>query len=368
MEKEVSKDFIWAILNESLLRGNKNLRVKSDLLGTRILEFDLASSEITSICSEQELDRVVSRKRLEIGDRSLASEIPDYLDLRDALWSSLVLPPENLGKLMGELKELEKRKKHPYRYPKERLFAMDTNIAYLRLFSRLTLLKGSERLEGYDAAEVPIIVLGLVEDEISNGVNKKLGSHDIQLLSEAVGSEAKKMVNCLCKRGRKALNAQSEIRAIREQYSTRGLQGGEFLADKEARDEEMAKTLSEYMSTQKVEIVFLTNDDKARAHTYAYRIPAIELKYPHHFEGPISCDHWLITELLYDLVITFGFLSLEGLGVRLLGTWSGKDANDYLDQRLRVEVEQGASISSELELSYQILNDLQSRYDLDDIR
>lgn len=367
MELTVSKDFIWAILNESLLEGNQNLRLKSDLLDTRILEFDMASNEITRVCPESEFDKVVSRKRLEVGE-DLGEEIPDYIDFRDALWSSLALPPENLDQLMEELKELEKRKKHPYRYPKERLFAIDTNIAYLRLFSRLTLLKGSDAMAGYDPGEVPIVILGLVEDEVSNRVQKKLGKADIRRLTGAVGRrEARSMINCLHKRGRKALNAQTEIRSIREEYGTRGLQGGEFLPDKEERDEEMARTLSEYMSGQKVEIIFLTNDDKSRAHTYAYRIPAIELKYPHEFETPIPCDQWLITELVYDLVITFGILSLEGLGVRILGVWPGKDANDYLDQRLRVEVEDGASIAAELRRSYQILNDLNERYDLDDI-
>ena len=55
---------------------------------------------------------------------------------------------------------------------------------------------------------------------------------------------------------------------------------GSSIVDREKRDREMVKVVSEEMYLQKWDVLFLTADDKFRAHTNAEKVPAFLLRYP----------------------------------------------------------------------------------------
>ncbi len=358
-----------AVLNEARMHHRSKLTVKADLLGMDILKLDLENDRITWIASREDFDTVVSKMRMKLGDRSLEEDLPDYFDLRDAVWSSLMIKPQDFEGLVSELKEVEERRLDPYRHPKQMLLAIDTNIAYNRLLSRMTLLEEMSGRNGVDPSKIPVIIPSLVEEEITRAIGRKYSSGDIRRFEKVLGRKLPcNLVNCLNKRGRRAANAQAEIKLIEERYSSIKVSGGEFSEDKEKRDWEIVRTVSDFSNAHDNQVLYLTADDKARAHCVAFRIPSVGVGYEHDIPPRIQYDPWLITEMLYDLAINFASISFKGIGVRVQGTWAGKSIQDYPKERLSFWIENGSELYDDLEKDYRILCGLADSMNLDHVQ
>lgn len=365
MELEASKNFMMAVLNEALLHGRGRITVHSELLDLDIMKIDLDDQKISWIAGPQDFDPVISELRLKLGSQWLEGDLPNFYDLREGFHSSLMMRPKEFGELMGELRSTEERKLDPYRFPRQMLLAIDTNIAYKRLFSRLTLLDEMGRKGGVDPSLIPIIIPSLVEEEISKSIGAKYNSNDIERIEKALGGRLPfAMINCLSKKGRKAANAQAEIRVIEERYGSIKVSGGGFKEDKEERDRDIVKSVAEYSRAQDNDVLFVTADDKARAHCRAFRIPSIGLSYPYDLPKSMACDHWLLVELLYDLSISFAMISFRGLGIRLLGVWAGKSIEDYSRERMLFSIESGSELSKDLKKDHEVLCGLGKTVDI----
>lgn len=359
MEFVAHKNFLMAVINEAILHDRLRITVKSNMLRCELFKIDCQDGRLTDIIDGSELEERISHMKQKLPAGSLGQELPDYLDLRDALQSSLLMPPENLHELVKELKDMERRKLDPYRFPRQKLLAIDTNIAYNRLLSRMILLMDGGPLGRINPSSVQIIVPSLVEEEITNSVGHKYRPPDIGILERELGfREADSYINCLWKRGRKAMNAQTEINILREIYSILNVRGGKFLDDKERRDEEIIRALSRHASDQKCDVLFLTSDDKARAHAYSEKVPALLLKYPREVPSELDFDPWLLPEFLYDLSLSFGVLSFKGLGVKIHGVWGGKSADHYLKEMLKFVIEDETAMAPHLRRDYIILKKL----------
>ncbi|MFP4170234.1 MAG: PIN domain-containing protein [Methanomassiliicoccales archaeon] len=355
---EADKSFLMALANECILHGMGSVTIGSSLLSMDLLRVDLQDWRLGLIPTQRSMDDRITDLRLNLGDKGLERDLPDYYDLRDALRSSLVVWPDNLDELLSEISEVERRRSDPYRFPQQKLLAIDTNIAYNRLLSRLTLLMGGP-VESFNPATIPVVIPSMVEEEISTVVGRKYSGWEVNQLKGATGtSSAEHMINCLHKSGRRALNAQTELKLIRELYSSRELRGGEFAEDKEERDERMIQVISDHASRQRCEVLFVTSDDKARAHAYSNRLPSICLEYPHETGGRFDMDPWIFPELLYDLALSFGELYVKGMGVKVLGAWPGKSADDYMMERLHLDLEKGSRLSSDLLTDHEVLESL----------
>ena len=105
-----------AVLNELALAQRGNIEVHSDMLGIPLMSLDLEKGDIVSVANAHDFDAVVPAMRTRLND-VLAAELPDYNDLKEALYSSLLVPPDNLNDLMAEIRKSAKRKEDPYRYP-----------------------------------------------------------------------------------------------------------------------------------------------------------------------------------------------------------------------------------------------------------
>lgn len=365
MRFEASKNFIMAVLNEAMMHGRNRVTIRADLLGMDILKLDLESGQITWIADRGDFDAVVPELRMKIGDRRLGDDLPDHGDLRDALWSSLMIRPREFGQLIDEFKNVEERRLDPYRHPKQLMLAIDTNLAYDRLLSRMTLLEEMCGRKGVDPSKIPVIIPSLVEEEISRSIGRKYRHSDIELLERALGTRLPcRILNCLCKRGRKAANAQAEIKIIEERYSTFIISGGEFTEDKEERDWEIVRSVSEFSNEHDNQVLFLTADDKAMAHCSAFRIPCRGVKYEFGIPKMIEYDPWLLVEFLYDLAINFASISLRGLGIKVLGIWPGKSIQDYPKERLCFCVEGNSELRPDLKKDHEILCSLGRSLDL----
>ncbi len=365
MELEADKDFLMAVMNEAILHQKNDIAVRSVLLDLDLMKIDMMKQRIDSIARLEDFDSVISNIRLRLANEALRSDLPSYSDFREVFQSSVLLP-ENLGELFSEIKDIEERKSDPYKNPRQKCLGIDTNIAYRRLLSRLLAYGGPQRPRDINFRCVQILLPSIVEEEISARVGRKYTGKDVDELGEALGSQrfVRSFLNCCYKDGRRALNAQSELRILKEKYNCWDVRGGSFLEDKEKRDVEIIRALANHASSQYLDLVYLTSDDKSLAHAVAYKVRSLGLRYPREIPSKLTADPWLLVELLYDLSIVFGAISLKGLGVVVMGDWSGKTTEDYHRERVKLVVEENSSFRRVLEKDHRILARLESAVDL----
>lgn len=366
---EVGKEFITVVLNEARMAGKGSIIVRSDLLDLDLLAMDLDRKQVQWVARERDYDEAHSKLVSALGEQ-MARDVPTFLDLREALQSSLFLPPTNLDVLMTEIYRLNERRGDPYRFPRQMCFGLDTNLLYRRLFSRLLLAGEGCRVRPFDPEKVQVLIPSMAEEELSRRVGRKYDRRDVEELKRALRdrSVADDLFNCLNKNGRKALNGQAEVVALKRTYNCWSAQGGSFVDDKEARDDEMLRSVAAEMFEQRVEVLFLTNDDKTRAHANAHKVPSLLVTYPYDVPSTISYDPWLMTELLYDLSILHTSLTLKGTGVRIKGEWMGKSVDDYRNEKVRVTVPGGSALSDRLSTDLRIVSAIRSNFPWREIR
>jgi hypothetical protein len=357
-----------AVLNELMLAKRGKVEVHSDLLGIPLMNLDLEKGKVVRLATYADFDAVMPSMRSKLND-VLAADLPDYNDLKEALYSSLLVPPDNLNELMAEIRKANGRRADPYRFPKQEAFAIDTNIAYRRLFSRLMYHAEGCGISDLDPSKVQVLLSDLVSQEMVEKAGKYT-IYDIESLKKAVRNPALigTFVNCSVKSARKALNAQAEEGVLEEHYNLWRVAGGTFVEDKEVRDGEIARALSAHAGEQRMDILFLTTDDKARVQTYAAKLPTLLIKYPPEIPAQVPFDPWLMVEFLHDLAVYFGSISLKPVGLRILGEWKGKSSADYRAERLRFVAEDRSTLIESLERDIRIVQGIQSKVDLKEMR
>jgi hypothetical protein len=366
---EADKDFLTAVLNEARLAGKGNIVVRSDLLDLDLMAVDLDQRTVQWVVRDRDYDAALAQVARALSE-GLAQDLPTFLDLREVLQSSMFLPPTNLSELMAEVYRSNDRKKDPYRFPKQMCFGVDTNLLYRRLFSRLLLAGSGCGVRRFDPDQVQVLIPSLAEEELSRRIGRKYDRRDVEELRRAFRdrSVADDMFNCLYKSGRKAMNGQTEVALMKERYNCWSVQGGAFDDDKELRDDEMLRAVAEEVSEQRLEMLFLTNDDKTRAHANAHRVPSLLISYPYEVPASLNFDPWLLTELLYDLSLLHVSISLKGTGVRIRGEWMGKTVDDYRHERLRITAPEDSALGRSLARDHRIISTIKNKFPWRELR
>jgi hypothetical protein len=370
MEIVAEKAFITAILNEGVLHDRTSVSVSSPFLGLDLLGLDLSGSgKISFLTREADYTKAYSSVQAKLSD-PLDNEVPTFSDYREALHASLLLPPENMQELIREIGAMDARRKEPSRYPKQPCLALDTNLAYKRLLSRLSLSGDTCGAKDFDPSRVQVLVANLVEREVSERVRRKYTPQEIAILRRAFASPQllDDMTNCLHKDGRRAMNALAELTSIRSKYSVWDVQGGEWSPDKEARDAEILNALAQHAREENIDILYLSTDDKASAAAMTAKVPILILRYPNYVPVTVAYDPWLVPELIFELALAFGVVTLKGLGVRIMGDWAGKTADDFKAERVKVVGESNSSLNLVLERDARILARLRKETDLTGVR
>jgi hypothetical protein len=364
------KDFLMVMLNEAVLHGRASLTINATFLDIDLLGANLKEGTIDWLASSGDYDRAYTELTTKLGDPSLVREVPPFSDFREALHASLLLPPDNMGELMKEIRSIEQRRDQPSRYPKQSCLAIDTNLAYRRLFSRLGLASEACGVVDFDAAKVQLLVASLVEQEVSEKVGRKYGPTDLDILKRAFNSP--KLVssfnNCVNKDGRKALNAQAELSAIRSKYNVWDVAGGTWSEDKEKRDGEILRALARHAQDERLDLLFVSADDKATAAARSAKVPILVLRYPNEVPRTVTFDPWLFVELMHDLAVTYGVLTVKGLGLRIMGDWAGKTADDFRAEKLKIVTEESSVLADPLLSDQRILERLRRDVELTGLR
>ncbi|HVO77673.1 MAG TPA: hypothetical protein VMS79_02270 [Methanomassiliicoccales archaeon] len=366
IELVVRKGFLTALLNQGIRTERSSIVVNSPFLDLDLMGVNLDKPSIDWIVERGKFDAAYSEVQTKIADPILGHEIPSYSDLKDALESSLLLPPENLKDVEAELRKIDTRRAGSSLHPMRTMVAIDTNLAYHRLMSRLPLASDACGIPEFDATRLQLVIENLVEREISERVGKKYRETDLEIMRRAFKSPrvVGALTNCLMKDGRKALNAQTEMAAIRARYATWDVSGGEWNEDKEKRDGEIIRSLFNHAKAENVGMLFLSADDKASASASAAHLPTIILRYGHEVPSTVVYDPWLFVEFLYDLSIMYGVIGISGLGVRIYGDWAGKRADDYHAEKVRLEFEDSSPLAAELSRQNEVCERLRHEIDL----
>ncbi len=370
MELVVEKPFITTILNEGMLHNRTAVSVSSPFLNLDLVGLDLSGSgKVSFLTRETDYTKAYSSVQSKLAD-PLDKEVPTFSDYREALHASLLLPPDNMPDLLREMAAMEERRKEPSRYPKQPCLALDTNLAYKRLLSRLSLSGDTCGAKDFDPTRVQVLVVNLVEREISERVRRKYTPQEIGILRRAFGSPQllDEMSNCLHKDGRRAMNALAELTSLRSMYSVWDVQGGEWNPDKEARDAEILNALAQHARQEDIDVLFISTDDKASASAMTAKVPILVLRYPNYVPVTVPYDPWLVAELIFDLAVAFGVVILKGLGVRIMGDWAGKTADDFKAERIKVVGESNSSLTQVLERDARVLARLRREIDLSGLR
>ena len=362
MTSEVaSKDILMAVINEARLHQLPSLTVRSILLDLDLLSIDLVNNEIRIMAGQKEFHDALAPIRSK-GASAAVDDLPNYEDLRTEVWHTVLLPDEVTRPIYDEIEAALERRNDPYRYPRQVAFAIDTNIAYHRLLSRIFLYGDALERIGFRPRDVQVIVPDLVEEEISRSIARKYSRGDIADLQRAIRDQVlvRSMSNICYRKGRKALNAQTEIDVLGRTCGLWRVGGGRVLEEKESIDDEIVRSLAEHSSDQRLDILFLTGDDKCRAHAFSHKLPSILVEFPKEIPQAMAFDPWLLVEMLYDLSVNFVGLQLVELDLKIIGDWSGKSAEDYHAEKVKLVIASESPVDVQLKQDIEIVRGLQS--------
>jgi len=351
MEAVVEKDVLMAILNESLLHDRRWVEVALPWADLTLFNMDVGDATLSDIVRPETYQRALGPFVDGIVEEEVRREIPDFLDLREAFHNSLVLPPQNIVQLTDLIKEVVRKNSTPKNFVRPNGIAVDTNIAYRRVLGRISLEKETWGLDKLDITKLRVLVPQLVKKEVSNATLRKYDNRFMDS-TRSIFREFNpflSMRNCTNKKGRKAQNAATELGLIRDIYTVLEVQGGEWSEDKEMRDVAIMRSLEDYQNDQRMDLTFLTADDKASAHLEAHGMTGLVLRYPLEVPTKIRTDHWLLVELLYELSVLYGTILLRKLGVRVQGDWSGKPHEDYLAEKVKLIIDDASALRAPLE-------------------
>jgi hypothetical protein len=357
LELIAPKSFLITVLNEGIMHGRTGISYNSVFLDIDLVGLDLGKGRVDSLVTAESYQKAFAEVQNRIGDPIMSKEVPSYSDFKEALQASLLLPPENLAEVMKELRLIEAHRNQPSRFPKQTCVAIDTNIAYFRLFSRLLITSEACGVPDYDPSSIQILIAELVEQEISEKCGRKYRENELDVLRKGFHNPRllSNLMNACTKDGRKALNAQSELSAIRQKYNTWDVSGGQWNEDKEKRDQEIIGSLAAHARSADLDVLFLSADDKASSAAKAFKLPILVLRYPVEVPRTLAYDPWLVAELLYDLSIIHGIIAIRGLGVRVFGDWAGKTADDYRQEKVKIVLEESSTLNDDLVRDWRIL-------------
>ena len=84
----------------------------------------------------------------------------------------------------------------------------------------------------------------------------------------------------------------------------------------------------------------------------------LQLELPFAVPEHARIDPWRLSDLLYDLAVTFGLVSLDNEDLLVYGEWGGKSSSDYIGENVKVvfgSEEKHTEVSKQLDICRRIL-------------
>jgi hypothetical protein len=350
----IAKKDLMVLLNEIYISKKRRFSINYPFYDVNLFGMDLNGYEIKSIATEREFYSARAKKLPQ--DDFLENDLPRYSDLRDCLITSAILPFTNFEDVKKRLIALAKTILSPGGRAKPLYLALDTNLVYLKFFSRYFPLEDAEEEKKITAIDFRIALSDLVRDEIDANIKYKYRASNLRKMKEAFGHGqiVDEFFNCSARKTRIAKSAQNEIKLLFAALEAERAEAESSAKDKEERDRLIAKSYSNFEKDRNGEILLLTSDEDMAYHGKNVGLLSNTLIIPHIVlvKGPIEPRK--IVDLIFDVAITFGVIRLTGTGITIFGEWKGKGFEDYSREHLKLKIEENSRIKDELERDFRI--------------
>ena len=344
------------LLNEISLSQKSQFKVKFPFYNLNLFEVDVGKYEIKDIVMEREFNKA-REKNLPDSD-FLSNDLPRHTDFRDCLITSAFLGFTNFHDVSQRLITLAETIKSPHGRSKPLYLAMDTNIVYLKLFSRFFPLENKENSKRITAIDFRIALSDIVREEIDANIKYKYRASNLNKMKETFNHAfvVDEFYNCSTRKTRIAKSAQNEIKLLFAELEAEKAQASQFPKDKEERDRLIAKSYSLFEKERNGEVLLLTADEDMAYHAKNAGLLVETLIIPHKVPSLGKIQPNQLVNLIYDIAISFGVIRLSGTGIIIFGEWKGKGYEDYAREHLKMKIEEDSRIKEEFERDLRIAN------------
>lgn len=347
------------ILTNSLYRSDRRyIHVSYPFYDLELFTLDINKPEITGIVRPDAFDWARnSRKPL---DRAVsADELPSFSDLRNCLLSSGFLEYKNEAEIAEKLVELRDEARDPNKRPRPVFVAVDTNILYNRFLSRHFPMRDATRGLTVEATDFRYVLSEIVQMEIDSKITHKYSREEIQALSGVLSHPEllRDFANASGRRTRIAKLAFNEMNHLLTELRALRIKGSP-VRGKERNDIEIAQSYKHWARGGDYDVFLLTADEDMVNHARTSELMTLQLELPFAVPEHARIDPWKMSDLLYDLAVTFGPVSLDNAGVLLLGEWGGKSSSDYQRERVKVRLaddQSHAEVARQLEICQKVI-------------
>ena len=324
------------ILTNAVYRGDtRYVHVSYPFYDMELFTLDMEKPELKSIVRPDAFDWARNSKKPL--DRSVnADELPSYNDLRNCLLSSGFLSYKNEREITDRLLTLREDSRDPNKMPRPVFIAVDTNILYDRFLSRHLPLSDSTG-RSVQAGDFRYVVSEIVLLEIDSKVTHKYSRDEIRALGQVFSHPEllQEFSNGSGRRTRVAKLAINEMEYLLTELRALRIKGT-AARDKEKNDIEIAQSYKHWARSNDYDVVLLTADEDMVTHARAGELMPLQLEIPFQVPEHARIDPWKVSDLLYDLALTIGVISLDNEHVLLYGEWGGKSSTDYAQERVKV--------------------------------
>lgn len=325
------------VLTNSVHRSDtRYVHVSYPFYDLELFTLDIGRPELTKMVRPDALDWARnSRKPL---NRSVsADELPSYSDLRNCLLTAGFLDYKNESEIARKLIDLRDEASDPNKRPRPVFVAVDTNILYNMFLSRHFPMRDETSGASVDAPDFRYVLSEIVQMEVDSQITHKYSRDEIQALSGALSHPEllREFANASGRRTRVAKLAFNEMNHLLTELKALRIKGNP-VKGKERNDIEIAQSYKHWARGGDYDVFLLTADEDMVNHARMSELMTLQLELPFEVPEHARIDPWNVSDLLYDLAITFGVISLDNAGVLIFGEWAGKSSSDYQGERVKV--------------------------------
>lgn len=346
------KDFLLMYFNRVFSYGRNIIEVRAPLYDLKLFSLD-RNFRIRKLISREHFES--RRKDMEA---SRTREFPTWYDFKDCFLTSSALRPRGWSAFLDRIEGIREGARKPSGKVTPVYLAIDTNVAYARIFSRhFPYVKEDSFLEPDDFSYV---MSGIIRKEIDNRIRYRYGKEDLSTIFAKVRD--KDFLSRLAYRNelatRKAKLAQNEIDFLTKGLGALEITPQDYDFDKEKRDIIIAESYKSFKEENDVEVLLLTFDQNMVNHAKNARLEPFAFEYPRDEDMRNATDPWAIHPLIHDLAIVFGGLRLNPFSAYVFGEWNGKSTEDYEKERVMLQVDDRLPFLKELDREVNISRSL----------
>lgn len=328
------------IVTNAIYRGDKRyIHVSFPFFDIELFTLDIEKPELTKIVRADKFDWARSERKPT--DRAVsADELANFNDLRNCLLSSGFIGYKNEKDITKDLLELREQARDPNKRPRPVFVAVDTNILYNRFLSRHLPLRDEATGRTVEADDFRYVLSEIVRLEIDSKITHKYSRDEIQALSRLFSRPEllREFHNASGRRERMAKLASNEMTYLLTELRALRIKGTP-VRGKEKNDIEIAASYKEWARAGDYDVLLLTADEDMVSHARTNELMTMQLELPYEVPEHARINPWKMSDLLYDLALSMGVISLDNEGVLILGEWAGKGSTDYLRENVKLRFE-----------------------------